>query len=161
MANEGEATHAGPTPFCALGLRRGRTRPLKCHVDARRVPSAGTPGVRAGAFYYVRPLGSCPSPVVLPCQGRQQCVRSEPGKGRNGCKCEPLWEMQPVSFHQEGMWIQPLLGYSSSLCFLLGVCGGMGWGLSLFRMSPANSDYANHNSFLTFVYPMQGNTLST
>lgn len=94
MANEGEATHAGPTPFCALGLRRGRTRPLKCHVDARRVPSAGTPGVRAGAFYCVRPLGSCPSPVVLPCQGRQQCVRSEPGKGRNGCKCEPLWEMQ-------------------------------------------------------------------
>ena len=46
------------------------------------------------------------------------------------------------------------------VCFW-GGCGGMGWGLSLFRMSPANSDYANHNSFLTFVYSVQGNTLST
>ena len=64
------------------------------------------------------------------------------------------------TFHQEGMWIQAFLGYSS-LCFFLGGCGGMGWGLSLFRMSPANSDYANHNSFLTFVYSVQGNTLST
>lgn len=60
----------------------------------------------------------------------------------------------PSTFCQEGGWLQPLLGYSW-------VGGGMGRGLSLFRMSPANGDYANHNSSLTFVYSVQGNMLGT
>ena len=48
---------------------------------------------------------------------------------------------EPVSFHllpAGGGWLQPLLGYSWAV-------GGMGRGLSLFRVSPANSEYANRN----------------